>query len=173
MAIGKRGRGGEPAQRSDIRIEGSRVGEGRELVEEAQLAGTMGSLELVQERAAVEAREHAHGQEKPGPAGDPRLVVGCEATTWDNAMDVRVMREGLPPGVQHHRGANLGAKMPRISCDRLSVSEAASNSKWIEIALFWNAIAATGAGRVKTMWKYATGSRSAARASSHSRAAPA
>ena len=32
-------------------------------------------------------------------------------------MDVRVMLQGLTPGVQHHGHAELGAKMPGIGCD--------------------------------------------------------
>jgi hypothetical protein len=34
--------------------------------------------------------------------------------------------------------------------------------------LFWNAISAAAGGKVKTTWKYSTGSNSAWRASSHS-----
>jgi len=40
-------------------------------------------------------------------------------------------------------------------------------------ALFWNAMAATGAGKVKTTWKYGTGNSPARRAATHaSRAGP-
>ena len=35
----------------------------------------------------------------------------------NDAMDVRMMLQGLTPGVQHHGHAELGAKMPGIGCD--------------------------------------------------------
>ena len=41
----------------------------------------------------------------------------------------------------------------------------------IDAALLWSAMSATSAGRVKTTWKYPTGSRSASRSASQVRAA--
>lgn len=79
----------------------------------------MGRLELVQEQAPVEAREHAHGQEEARPAGDPCLAVRREATAGHDTVDVRMVRQRLPPAVQRHRGADLGAEAPRIGGDRL------------------------------------------------------
>ncbi|MCY1246993.1 hypothetical protein D9M72_602750 [compost metagenome] len=54
-----------------------------------------------------------------------------------------------------------------------SVSAAIRISSAYTTALFWKAISATAGGRVKTTWKYGTGSRSAIRAATHClRAAP-
>lgn len=53
----------------------------------------------------------------------------------------------------------------------ITVSAAALNSSPYTTLLFQNAIRAIPAGRVKTTWKYSTGSRSSARASIQSRAA--
>jgi hypothetical protein len=53
----------------------------------------------------------------------------------------------------------------------ITVSAEARNSKSYTAFLFQYAICAISAGRVKTMWKYSTGNKSAARAAIQSRAA--
>jgi hypothetical protein len=50
------------------------------------------------------------------------------------------------------------------------VSDAVRNSRSYICALFCKAMSASSAGMLKTTWKYPTGSRSASRAASHSRA---
>ena len=79
----------------------------------------MGCAELVQEQPAIEAGEHAYGQEEAGPTGDPLLTVWRQVATGHDAMDVWMMRERLPPGMQHHRRADLGAEVFGIGSDRL------------------------------------------------------
>jgi hypothetical protein len=53
----------------------------------------------------------------------------------------------------------------------ITVSADARNRRPYRARLFQYAIRAISAGRVKTMWKYSTGSRSSARAAIQSRAA--
>jgi hypothetical protein len=43
--------------------------------EALELSGPVGLGELLEEHSPEEAREHAHGQEEPWPAGDPALTV--------------------------------------------------------------------------------------------------
>ena len=47
----------------------------------------------------------------------PALKAFRGPAAGNDAMDVRVMLQGLTPGVQHHGHAELGAKMPGIGCD--------------------------------------------------------
>ncbi len=56
------------AQRRQIRGEGVALGERRVSAEEVEAAGLMGCCELLQEQAAEQPREHAHGQEEARPA---------------------------------------------------------------------------------------------------------
>ena len=72
----------------------------------------------LQEQAAEQAREHAHRQEEARPAGDPARAVGREAAARHDAMDMRMMVQGLAPGVQHGDEADLGAEMLGIGGDR-------------------------------------------------------
>lgn len=80
-------------------------------------------------------------------------------------MEVGTVVQVLIPGPQRRRSAPrcLGsAAMVR------GVSAAAPNRWHRPLALFWNTISATGAGSVKTTWKYGTGSNSACQAASQS-----
>jgi ABC-type arginine/histidine transport system permease subunit len=75
--------------------------------------------------------------------------------------------------VEYGNEADLGAEMTRIGGDCAQVSVAALNRMAYTAALFWKAILAASAGRVKTTWKYGTGSNSAWRSISHAlRAGP-
>ena len=56
--------------------EGRTVLEAGQVVEEPQAAGLVGGGEFFQEQTPEEPREHAHGQEEAGPAGDPHEEQG-------------------------------------------------------------------------------------------------
>jgi len=47
------------------------VGERGEIAAEGEAAGRMQGRETIEKQAAEQAREHAHGQEEVGLAGDP------------------------------------------------------------------------------------------------------
>ena len=83
------------------------------------------------------------------------------------------MMQVLAPGMEHSDEADLGTEVTWIGSDRAQCFGRRPEQDAVDIALFWNAIAATWAGRVKTTWKYGTGSSSACRSASHSaRASP-
>jgi hypothetical protein len=67
-------------------------------------------------------------------------------------MNMRVVGERRSPGVEDGREADPGAEVLRAAAIIRSVSAAVRNSRSYTTALFWNAIAAIGAGRVKTTW---------------------
>ena len=126
------------------------LGEISERAGEAQRAGCKRRPQPFEEQRAEPARQHPHRQEEPGPAGDPLGLVGRESSTRDNAVQVWMVLQRLPPGMQHGNGADLGAEVAW-----------ARNRMAQTTRLLWNAISAAGAGTVKTTWKYGTGSSSA------------
>ena len=97
--------------------EGSGVGQGGESAGEAEFTGREGGAHLLQEQIAEAAREHAHGQEEAGRAGDPARLVGRDAAAGDDAVQMRMVVQRLPPGVQHRDRADLGAEVARVGGD--------------------------------------------------------
>jgi hypothetical protein len=57
-----------------------------------------------------------------GSAGDPSATVRREAAAGDDAMQVRMMEQRLPPGMENREEAEFGAEMLGIG-----VSAAARN----------------------------------------------
>src|SRR5436305_13496361 len=66
-----------------------------EVVEEAKLASVEGVLESLQEQASKQPREHAHRQEEAGATSDPAGAVERGPTTRHDAVDMRVVLQGL------------------------------------------------------------------------------
>src|SRR6202051_4642357 len=105
----------DAAELAEMTFEGLRFGKISELTEELQLAGAEAVLQFPQEQSAEQPREHAHRQEEAGATSDPAGAVERGPATWNHAMDVRMMLQGLTPGVENHGHAELGAEMPGIS----------------------------------------------------------
>ena len=82
----------------------------------AQFAGVECFEQAFEKKAAVEPREDVDWQEEAGAAGDP-TSIGREAAARHNAMDVRVMGQGLAPAVQDCDHAGLGAEIFGIGSD--------------------------------------------------------
>src|SRR4051794_20744950 len=135
-----------------MRAKRGRLAKPREMAEEGQVAGLKGRLEAFEEEAAVETREDADGQEEARAAGDEASVRPDPAPRHD-AVDVRVMGERLPPRVQDRDHPGLGAQMLRIGADGADGLGRGLEQDVVDDGLFCRAIAATGAGRVKTTWK--------------------
>lgn len=94
-----------------------RFGECGKRAGEAQLAGRERRLQLRQEQCAEPAREDPPGQEEPRPAGDPSRLVRRQPAARDDAVQARMVVQGLSPGMQHGYRADLGAEMARIGGD--------------------------------------------------------
>ncbi len=101
-----------------MRRERPRIGEGRVIAEELQVAGLVGRDQLLQEQPSKEPREHAYGQEEAGAARYPARAVERDAAARYDHVDVRMMGHGRAPGVQYRRDADAGAEMLGIGCDR-------------------------------------------------------
>ena len=94
-----------------------RVGQAGEVAEEAELAGVERGLELLEEQPAEQPRR-ARAPAGRSPAG--RRSSAChrrQPATGDDAVDVRMMVQVLPPGVQHRDDTDLGAEMLGIGGD--------------------------------------------------------
>ena len=112
------------------------------------------------------------GRKKSARPATQRLPSGDEPAAGDDAMDVRVEREVLAPGVQHRQHADLGPEVlrvrrpPRAGSRRRPASAGRRPRGGCA-----SAIGPRAPGSVKTTWKYGVSSRSAAWASSHRAAA--
>ena len=66
----------------------------------------------VQEEPAECLRQSADGEQEVGFASDPSPAVEGDAAAGDETMDMRMMGQRLPPGVQDHQAADLGSQVP-------------------------------------------------------------
>jgi DNA-binding GntR family transcriptional regulator len=74
-----------------------------------ELARVKGGLQMFEEQALEQARQHADGQEKAGAAGDPTLTVWADAAARHHTMHVGVVKQALSPGVKYREEANFSA----------------------------------------------------------------
>ena len=65
--------------------------------------------------AAEDRGEGTDGEEKPGRRRDPARAVAREGAAGDEAVDVQVLGEVLPPGVQDRRDAEVAAEIAAIT----------------------------------------------------------
>jgi len=77
----------------------------------------MQRCEAFEKEAAEQARQHAHGQEEAGLAGDPARAVWRKAAAGNDDVDVRMMGQRRTPGVQHGGEADARAQMLRVRGD--------------------------------------------------------
>ena len=79
--------------------------------EELQLTGGEGLFQIVQEETSKHPREHCDREEERRPAGDPAFTVQRDPAARNKKVNVRVVQQILPPGVQHTQEADLRAQM--------------------------------------------------------------
>jgi hypothetical protein len=80
-----------------------------------QLAVFETRLEPVQQLGAEQPGQDAHREEEARPGRDSALAVRMEASTRDNAVDVRMEKQGLGLGVQNAGEADRGAEVLGIA----------------------------------------------------------
>ena len=98
--------------------EDGRFREVGEIAEKTQLVGREGGAQLIKEQVREQPREDAHRQEEPRATSEPARSVERRTAAGYHAMNMRMMVQVLPPGVEHCDEAGLGAKMLRIGGDR-------------------------------------------------------
>jgi hypothetical protein len=78
----------------------------------------MQGREPFEEEPPEETRQHPHGQEEAGLAGDPARTVRRQAAAGNDDVDVRMVGERRAPGVQYGGQADARAEMLRVGGDR-------------------------------------------------------
>src|SRR5574340_395692 len=106
-----------PAKLSEALGECGGIGETDEIAKEAQLASREGSLQLLQKQTAEQPGENAHRQEEAGPASDPSRAVERRSAAGHDAVDMRMVLQGLAPGMEDGGHAELGAEMLGVGSD--------------------------------------------------------
>ena len=105
------------AQLGEPRGPRRRLRESREAAREVQLAAIEGALQASEKPAAEDFGEGADREEEAGPRGNPTRALRRERAPGDDAVDVDVLSEGLPPGVEHSGDTEVTAEMARISTE--------------------------------------------------------
>ena len=88
-------------------------GQRGQIGEEAQMSRVECRLQVLKEQSPIEPREHMDGQEEVRAAGDPALAAGRQTAAGDDAMNMRVMGERLPPCVEDGDKPDVGAQAPK------------------------------------------------------------
>src|SRR5208337_2052235 len=101
---------GALSQRAHALSESGGFSKRGQIAEEAEFAATESGVQAVEEQAAERLRQRVNGEQAVGFAGDPSLAVEGDAAAGDKTMDMRVVDQRLPPGVQHGDEADLGAE---------------------------------------------------------------
>ena len=95
--------------------EGRRIGECGERAGEAELAGGEGAVKRLQVFAAEDPGEGADGEQEAGRRGDPARPVLGERAPGDDTVQMQVLREILPPGVEDRGAADVAPEVARIA----------------------------------------------------------
>ena len=84
----------------------------------AQLAAAVGGGEGLEILATEDLREGGLGEEESAPGrSQPALPVGAQGAVGDDAVDMDVLAEILPPSVEHHGDAEFAAEPPGIAAE--------------------------------------------------------
>ena len=83
---------------------------------EYKIARREAVFEEVQELASEQFRHDPYGNEEPLAARHPSVTVRRQATAGDNTVDMGVVHEVLPPGVQDAYYSCPRAEMAGIIC---------------------------------------------------------
>ena len=94
-----------------------------------------GRLQCLEKQAAEEARQHTHTEKEAGAAVDPTGMIGPQAATGHYAMDVRMVRQGLPPGMKNGEEPDFGAEVFWVQGYGLESGRSGVEQKFVEHGL--------------------------------------
>ena len=78
----------------------------------------MRGVEEVEILAAEDLRERGRGEQEPvAHGGEPAPPVRAQAAVGDDAVDMDVLSQVLPPGVQHHGDAEFAAEPAGVAAE--------------------------------------------------------
>src|ERR1700729_3412858 len=96
--------------------EDHRLCEMGQIAKERQLRFVEGGLQSLQKQPPIQSRQNSDGEEEVWLAADPSSV-GSKAAARHDTVSVRVMRQGLAPGMKNGDHAGLCAEMLWIGGD--------------------------------------------------------
>ena len=101
-----------------------RVQQSRQRIVGAKIAPMEALSECIEKLGAEDLRECAHGEEEARVShGDPARAIGGQGAAGDPAVQVGMKRNGLAPGVEDGRDAEVPAevlRIPREGLERLA-----------------------------------------------------
>ncbi len=71
-------------------------------------------FQIGDELGAEQTAEHFNRKKKLSPTRDPLVLVRSDSAAGNNAMQVRMMMEVLPPSMQHRQKPDPGTKVPAV-----------------------------------------------------------
>ena len=99
---------------SEPRAKGRFGGERRERARKVQVALCKGVTQTGDEFPAKDLAQYLHGEKEGRTRVDPPRSVWGQSAGGHDTVDMRMMLEALPPGVQDHEPANGGTQAPRV-----------------------------------------------------------
>jgi len=97
--------------------EDPRLGKILERTVKLQLALLEGPAQAFEKQATEQTGENTHGKEELSAGGDPATSVRGKTSTRNETVQVGVMEQGLPPGVQDGNKADLGTHTLGVGSD--------------------------------------------------------
>src|SRR5208283_1379903 len=98
----------------------------------AQIPFLKRALQSGDELATEHSTKDFHGKKEGIPRVNPAFVVRGQATGRHYTMDMRMVQQVLPPGVEHAEEADLRAKVLGISRDLQQAGGAGAEQQVIE-----------------------------------------
>jgi hypothetical protein len=74
-----------------------------------------GLLQVHQKPTSKQTAQYTHGKKETRSTGDPPFGVWTDATSRNDAVEMGVMLQGLPPGVQDGDKPHVGTEVPRVA----------------------------------------------------------
>ena len=100
---------------------------------EVELAIVPRQVEGIEEPSSESAAENPNRQEELRRGGDPVRLLGVEAATRDDTVDMWVKQKILSPGVQDRREVLAGTRKRVVPLKRFDVLEARLRGSWVEL----------------------------------------
>jgi hypothetical protein len=104
------------------------------------------------EPSAEQTQEDMDRQEEVGPAGDP-AAVWRQCAAGNEATDMGMVRERLPPAVQDGDPTDVATQMPPIDGDGLQGPDRGFEQDGVDDGLVLKGDRPIVAGTVNTTWK--------------------
>ena len=139
-------------QRTEPGGKSLRRGQRCKLAMKLERAFAKSPVERRHELTAKDSAEDFLREEEAVVRGDPAGVIGSEAASGYDAVDMGMMLQSLVPGVEHAEEADLGAEVTRVAGDLEQGFATGAKQKVVEQAFVLRASGARSRGRVKTTW---------------------